>query len=109
MGKQRESFEGFPLSWNNRGKEKTPMSEVIFMPKSDRLTWEQIKTKYPNQWVRLENVEWKPENDATVNSAIVAKAGDVSTQDRCDAVKGKCFVIYVDDGNCFHTGVVTAV
>ena len=88
MGKQRESFKGFPLSWNNRGKEKTPMNEVMF---------------------RLENVEWKPENDATVNSAIVAKAGDVSTQDRCDAVKGKCFVIYVDAGNCFHTGVVTAV
>ena len=85
------------------------MSEVIFMSKSARLTWEQIKTKYPDQWVRLESVEWKPGNDATVNSAIVTKAGDISTQDRCDAVQGKCFVIYVETGNCFHTGVVATV
>ncbi len=86
------------------------MNGVLFMTKtnSDRLTWDQIKTQYPDQWVRLENVEWKPENDATVNSAIVTKAGSISTQDRCDAVHGKCFVIYVETGNSFHTGVVAA-
>ena len=77
------------------------------MSKPDRLTWEQIKVKYPNLWVRLENVEWKPGNDATVISAIVTKAGTISTQDRCDAVHGKCFVIYVETGKCFHIGAVT--
>ena len=85
------------------------MKGVVFMPKTKRLTWNQIKSKYPEQWVRLENVEWTPENDATVSSAVVAKAGDITTQDRRDAMHGKCFVIYVETGAFLHTGVVTAV
>lgn len=85
------------------------MKGVVFMPKTKRLTWNQIKSKYPEQWVRLENVEWTPENDATVSSAVVAKAGDITTQDRRDAMHGKCFVIYVETGSYLHTGVVSAV
>ncbi len=64
----------------------------------DRRTWERIKKDYPEQWVRLENVEWVSGNNATVESAIVTKAGSITTQDRIDAKHGKCFVIYVDTG-----------
>lgn len=80
----------------------------MLMSEMKRLTWNQIKGKYPEQWVRLEDVEWLPGNDATVNAAVVAKAGDVTTKDRVDAMHGKCFVMYVEAEPYFHTGVVTA-
>lgn len=38
---------------------------------SERLTWEQIQEKYPDQWVGLTEVEYEPDNDATIKSAIV--------------------------------------
>ena len=53
---------------------------------TQRLSWEEIKQQYPEQWVRLENVEWVPGNDATVNSAVVTKSGNITTQERIDAV-----------------------
>ena len=82
------------------------MKGVVLMLNSNRRTWEQIRKDYPEQWVRLENVEWVPGNDATVESAIVVKAGSITTQDRRDAMHGKCFVIYVDTGAYMNTGVV---
>ena len=38
---------------------------------SERLTWEEIQEKYPDQWVGLAEVEYEPDNDATIKSAIV--------------------------------------
>lgn len=35
----------------------------------ERLTWEEIKARYPNTWVGLSKVEWK--NSANVQSAVV--------------------------------------
>lgn len=37
-----------------------------------RLTRNQIKERYPRQWVGLTDVEWEPDNDSTVKSAVVA-------------------------------------
>ena len=31
--------------------------QVIYMPK--RMSWDEIKKAYPNQWVGLTDVEWK--------------------------------------------------
>jgi hypothetical protein len=81
------------------------MKGVVLM--LTRRTWEQIKKDYPEKWVRLEDVEWAPNNNATVESAIVTKADSITTQDRIDAKHGKCFVIYVDSGACINTGVMT--
>ena len=36
-----------------------------------RMTWEEIKEKYPDQWVGLVDVEYEPDNDATIKSAVV--------------------------------------
>ena len=38
---------------------------------AERLTWEQIQEKYPDQWVGLVEVEYEPDNDATIKSVIV--------------------------------------
>ena len=44
------------------------MKGGIFMP--TRLTWEQIKQQYPDQWLGLTDVERS--NASTVKSAVVA-------------------------------------
>lgn len=36
-----------------------------------RLTWKEIQSKYPDQWVGLIDVEFEPDNDATIKSAVV--------------------------------------
>lgn len=38
---------------------------------SERLTWEEIQERYPDQWVGLAEVEYEPDNDATIKTAIV--------------------------------------
>lgn len=38
---------------------------------NEKLTWEQIQEKYPDQWVGLVEVEYEPDNDATIKSAVV--------------------------------------
>lgn len=35
----------------------------------ERLTWEEIMEKYPDQWLGMEDVEW--ENESNIASAIV--------------------------------------
>ena len=91
----------------SKGIKANELSEdEVSMFAQDRLTWEQIKEEHPEQWVRLEGVEWIPGNDATISSAVVTKFGEITTQDRRDAMDGKCVVIYVDTGKYFHSGLV---
>ncbi|MBQ7479379.1 MAG: hypothetical protein IJT01_10900 [Selenomonadaceae bacterium] len=52
-----------------------------------RMTWEEIKTAYPNKWVGLSQVEWKDE--ANVKSAIVSYAGDSSKEPFLKQVAGE--------------------
>ena len=74
--------------------------------KKERLTWDQIKEQYPDQWVRLEDVEFDKNNRSTVVSAIVAKAGNVVLQDRKDAAAGLCYNCFVESGKISYIGVV---
>lgn len=50
--------------------------EVIFM--QQRLSWSEIKKKYPDQWIGLVDIDW--ENGATVRSAVVKYVGKNSTE-----------------------------
>lgn len=36
-----------------------------------RMTWDEIAKAYPNQWVGLTDVEYKPDNYSTIKSAVV--------------------------------------
>ena len=76
---------------------------------NERLTWSQIVEKYPGQWVRLEQVERKPSNDCSIQTAIVVKCGGITTQDHIDAVNGKCTVRFVETGHSMNLGIFTAM
>ena len=42
----------------------------------ERVTWEEIKKKYPNQYVELKEVEYRQPNNYSVISGIVVSVDD---------------------------------
>ena len=44
----------------------------------ERMTWSEIKEKYPEQWIGLVDIDW--ENGATVRSAVVKYIGKSSDE-----------------------------
>lgn len=44
----------------------------------ERMTWPEIKQRYPNQWVGLTDVKWK--NDSNIESAVVKYTDKTSTE-----------------------------
>ena len=48
------------------------------MAMQERMTWTEIKEKYPEQWIGLVDIDW--ENGATVRSAVVKYVGKNSTE-----------------------------
>lgn len=37
----------------------------------ERMAWEEIQEKYPDQWVGVADVEYEPDNNATIKTAVV--------------------------------------
>ena len=73
------------------------------MPK-ERLTWSQIVERYPDQWVRIEDAEMDPANDATILAGVVTKAGEMDPQDYLDTYDGICSTCFVDSGRIPYMG-----
>lgn len=74
----------------------------------ERMTWKQIREKYPNQWVGLVDVEYEPDNDATIKSAIV-KYTDKSKSELTRLqieTEGKTIGIYTTPDDVFQLGTV---
>ena len=58
----------------------------------ERLTWDEIEKRYPDQWVGLTDVEWK--NEANVKSAVVSYTDKTSSELTC---------MQIDDPNLYST------
>ncbi len=75
---------------------------------SERLTWEEIQEKYPDQWVGLVEVEYEPDNDATIKTAIVKytdKSKNELTRMQIQA-NGNLLGIYTTPDHVFQMGAV---
>ena len=75
---------------------------------SERLTWEEIQEKYPDQWVGLAEVEYEPVNDATIKSAIV-KYTDKSKNELTRMqiqTNGNLLGVYTTPDHVFQMGAV---
>ena len=71
---------------------------------AERLTWQEIQTRYPDQWVGLIEVEW--ENESTVKSAIV-KYSDKSKNELLGMqIKGELYSCYTTPDDFFQLGAV---
>jgi hypothetical protein len=75
---------------------------------NERLTWEEIKHKYPDQWIGLTDVEYKTENDASIKSGIVTYIGknmDELTELQFDT-KGQVLAVYTTPDNALQLGLM---
>lgn len=73
---------------------------------NNRMSWNDIVTAYPEQWVRLDDVEWEPDNDSSVVSAVVAHVGEPTIQDYREAMSGRSALRFTETGRALHTGIV---
>jgi len=74
----------------------------------DRLTWQQIQKKYPDQWVGLVEVEYEPDNDSTIRCAVVKytdRSKDELTEMQIDT-DGGILARYTTPDNIFQLGSV---
>jgi hypothetical protein len=71
-----------------------------------RMTWEEIKEKYPDQWVGLSHVERK-DDGANVRSAVVAYAGKSSYEPLKRQIAGEdIYTIYTSPNNLCPLGIL---
>ena len=74
----------------------------------ERLTWEEIVRRYPDQWVGLKDVEWEPDNDATISSAVVYRVGNPTDEDVMRAISGAAYERYTTPDRVLQMGVLGA-
>ena len=72
----------------------------------DRMTWEEIQKKYPDQWVGLVDVKYVDDDGISVESAVV-KYADKSKSDLTRLVlKGEIISRYTTPDNIFQMGMI---
>ena len=73
---------------------------------ADRMTWEEIQKKYPDQWVGLVDVKYVDDDGISVESAVV-KYTDKSKSDLTRLVlKGEIISRYTTPDNIFQMGMI---
>ncbi|MCI9032628.1 MAG: hypothetical protein HFJ08_00970 [Lachnospiraceae bacterium] len=72
----------------------------------ERMTWEEIQEKYPDQWVGLVDVEWYPDNKATVKSAVVKYIDKTKDELTMLMLQGEIKARYTTPDNLFQLGMV---
>lgn len=75
---------------------------------AERMTWEEIKEKYPDQWVGLADIEYEPESRASIKSAVVRYTNKSKTELTWIQMetKGKFIGRYTTPDNVFQMGTV---
>lgn len=71
-----------------------------------RLTWEEIQKKYPDQWVGLVEVEYEPDNNASIKSAIVKYTDKPKGELTQMMLNGEIISRYTTPDNIFQLGIV---
>lgn len=74
----------------------------------ERMMWEEIKAKYPDQWVGLVDVEFKPDNRSSIKSAVVKytdKPKKELTKIQIET-NGEMVGVYTTPDNMFQLGAV---
>lgn len=56
---------------------------------TERMTWREIKEKYPDQWVGLVDVEFEEDNKSTIKTAIVKYTDKTADELGMLAIKGE--------------------
>lgn len=73
-----------------------------------RMTWKEIQEKYPDQWIGLIEIEYEPDSDATIKSAIVKyidKSKNELTKMQIQT-NGNLVGVYTTPDNIFQLGAI---
>ena len=73
---------------------------------SERMTWDEIQKRFPDQWVGLVDVEWYSDNVATVKSAIVKYTDKSKDELTMMMLRGEIDARYTTPDNLFQLGMV---
>lgn len=73
---------------------------------NERLTWKQIQEKYPDQWVGLVDVEYEPDNPASIKSAVVEYSDMKKSDCTRMTVLGEIIGRYTTPDNLFQLGMI---
>lgn len=72
----------------------------------NRMTWEEIQNKYPDQWGGLVDVEWCPDNTATVKSAVIKYTDKSKDELTAMMLRGEIDARYTTPDNLFQLGMI---
>lgn len=73
---------------------------------TERLTWEQIQKKYPDQWVGLTDVQYKNNDGVSVESAVVKYADKTKSQLTKLVLEGEIISRHTNPDGCLQLGMV---
>ena len=73
-----------------------------------RMSWAEIVAKYPDQWVGLTDVEYEPDNTATIKSAVVKYNDKTKNELTLEQIQtgGKMLARYTTPDNVFVLGAL---
>ena len=79
---------------------------MIMTETTEKMTWNEIMEKYPDQWVGLTDVEWS--NASTVKAAVVKYSDKTKAQLAKMQIKGEIQTSeYTTPNNVFSVGGLT--
>ncbi|MCM1268022.1 MAG: hypothetical protein NC302_08965 [Bacteroidales bacterium] len=72
----------------------------------ERMTWEQIQEKYPDQWVGLMEVEYQNNDGASVESAVVKYVDKTKSELTRLVLKGEIIARHTNPEGHIQLGMV---
>lgn len=73
---------------------------------AERMTWEQIQKKYPNQWVGLIDVQYQNDDGISVESGIVKYTDKTKSELTRLVLKGEVVARHTSPEGHFQLGMV---
>lgn len=75
---------------------------------TNRMTWEEIGERYPNQWVGLTDVEYEQDSTITIQSAVVKYADKSKDELTMLMLQGEIVARHTNPDGIFQLGMVGA-
>lgn len=73
---------------------------------NERMTWKQIQSKYPDQWVGLVDVQYQNNDGISVESAIVKYVGKTKSELTRLVLKGEIIARHTNPEGHLQLGMV---
>lgn len=73
---------------------------------NERLTWEEIQKKYPQQWVGLVDVKYIDDDGISVESAVIKYLNKTKSELTRMAIRGEIVSRYTTPDDIFQLGMI---